>query len=412
MKIRSILAATLLIGSSLAYAQTCPTTGSTCLVPSRAMSSANTYISPTCPTISSTACPTVATTLPYSGGLIAQQQIYGMQPVVASQPFYVVPQAGIQPTANIYANGQIPCGQPNVSLISTPINTASTCSNVSPDTACLMSQVVGLRNDVHALQGSVRAATLEVRGQQLVSRVNSLMASELLFRQQLAQNPNLPNASTLAFALSQQSDSLNNDLADYNRELSLIPVDQRPYLASDMNSFTIAYWNPTMQRFADYHNSFNAAALNAYQPAYASNPWLQGWQSNYQASLGNLAIAPQNYASVSWWSGSAVAGSMECYPNANPNAVMVPSGSVIYIPANSLSTTPAGICPTPATTTTTVCPPSSLSTTPPSTMGNNFYNTTTPGTGAMAPGTMPMQPNTTTTQPAAPTPPSRGGTGF
>jgi len=237
----------------------------------------------------------------------------------------------------------------------TAMTMSPVCSaNVSTDTACLLNQISALRNDIRSLQGTVRAAALSAQGQQLVSRMNMLIADELMFRQEIAQNPTMPNAHAQALALTAQADALNRDIADYNRQLSLIPADQRPYIASDLNTFTVAYWQPAMTRFAEFRTNF-ANSSTAYQPAYAANPWLQPWQTTFSSDIGNIAMDQQQYASVNWWSSMQVAGSTEVFPG---GTLTTPSGAVIYIPAGAIlmpvtTTTGTTTTTTPTTTTTT-----------------------------------------------------------
>ncbi|HEY3376361.1 MAG TPA: hypothetical protein VGL77_02610 [Armatimonadota bacterium] len=355
MNIRSFLVATFVIGGSMAFAQVCPpASDSTVLVPSRD-AQANSYVLPSSTVTSTTVVP------------------YGSGPMVSTMP------------------GTVMMPMPSTTMSMVPP------ANMSPDTASIVNQIIALRSDVHALQGQVYAAALELRGQQLVSRVNELMANEMLFRQQIAANPTLPNAQATSLQLSAQADALNRDLASFNRELSLIPADQRPYLAQQLNAFTVAYWDPTMQNFAAYRTQFTTNAT-AYQPAYASNAWLQPWVANYQTSLDNLAAAPQNYASVSWWSETRVLGTSETYPG---TMMSLPQGAVIYIPANTAST--MGLTST--GTTGTMGMTTSTGTT--TTMTGPETNPNSPNTAGATGATPPSATATTT-----PAPDTTTGTGY
>jgi hypothetical protein len=303
MKIRSLLAATALLGSSLVYAQMCPpltsSSGSVCLVPS---SSAN-----------------VTSNVPLGSTTVA-----------------AVPYTMVAGTTQVYTSSMCPTPSNVSTIYPMPITATNACpTNVSADTACIVNQISALRGDVRALQGQVQASALELRGQQLVTRMNELMASEMLFRQRIAANPNWPDAQNTAMMLSLQSDSLNRDLAAFNREIALIPVDQRPYIATNLNTFTVAYWDPTVQRFNQYSSQF-PMTQTIYQPAFAANPWLQTWYTNYQTSLNTLSTQPQVYASNAWWTPGTtrVLGSTEVYMA--PGMMTVPAGgTVVILPPNA-----------------------------------------------------------------------------
>lgn len=339
MKLRSVSVATTLLAGSLAFAQVCPPTtgGAACLVPSRQASAmqATTYTAPM-------TSGSLVTVLPYSGGMSYQSPMYGMAtPMMygAATPMYgagacATPMYGA-------ATGMIP-------MYSTGMQASTSYLNISPDTAFLANQISALRSDVRGVQGQIRASAIEMRGQELTSRVNQLIAEETIFRQQLAANPNLPNAQATANLLAFQADTLNRDLAAYNREIAMVPMELRPYVANDLNTFTVAYWNPTMQRFAEYRAQFSPTN---YQHAFAANPWLQNWTTGYQTSLNNIGTVQQTYAMSSWWGQtSMVAGSMEMYP-----------GGVAYVPVGTVTTgtwtAPGAIVSTTTVTTTPVTPP-------------------------------------------------------
>lgn len=325
MKVRSIIATALLFGGSLVYAQVCPPIqGSVCLVPARSASTMQTtYVQPS-------ATLSTSTIVPYSSGMVA------MVPMMA------YPTTGMNMTC--------PTGM-SMAYPTTGVTTSSLYqTNVSTEAALL----AGLRNDVRSLQGEVRAASIELRGQQLVDRMDRLMADEMLFRQQLAINPNMTGAQAMATALTQQAQSLNRDISAFNSELAAIPTDQRPYLASRLNTFTTVYWNPTVASFSSYSTQFAANAGTAYQPALAANPWLPSWQSNYQTALIGVNTTGQTIASSSWWTNTStmVAGMTEVYPSTT-NAMMCPQGVVMYVPASSISAYPMVISPPAATLPTT-----------------------------------------------------------
>lgn len=291
MIIRSLLAAALVLGSSLVYAQVCPPiAGSVCLVPSRTASTlqATTYMTPM-----TSAMTTVV--VPYTGTATG-----------------ICPTVGLIPMTGMTAYQ----------------------TNVSGDALYLSNQIAALRNDVRSLQGTVRAMALTTRGQQLITQVNQLIAEEMVFRQLIAANPNLPGAQATALSLTARAETLTRELADFNRELSMIPADERPLVAQELTTFTTAYWNPTMQRFADYRLNF-AGSGTSYQPAFAANPWLQQWHTGFQADLASLGGIPQQYAQVNWWSDMRVAGTVETFPG---GTMTLPNGTIVYIPAGTILT--------------------------------------------------------------------------
>ncbi|OPZ87772.1 MAG: hypothetical protein BWY76_00308 [bacterium ADurb.Bin429] len=212
-------------------------------------------------------------------------------------------------------------------------------ANISMETACLI-------NELRATRADIRAASLELRGQMLVDRMNQLQAREELFRQQVAMNPSAQYDRTTALQLQAEAMTLSNDIAAFNRELSMIPADQRPYLAQRLNTFTVAYWQPATQQFTVYRSGFQQNSPGAYQPAFASNAWLQTWHTNYNTALGNVTTSQQNLAAANWWSGTAAAGvpttgtpqvlgTTEMYPGMTVqpgSAIVLPAGTVIIVP--------------------------------------------------------------------------------
>jgi len=208
------------------------------------------------------------------------------------------------------------------------------CPNaaVSPGTACLLSQM-------EAVRGQILASQLTMQGQMLTSRINALQAQEMAFRQALAANPNMPNAQLMAQQLTAEANALNRDVAAFNTTLSMVPANQRPFVAQQLNTFDVAYWQPTRQQFSTYQASWPQASTG-YQPAFAANPWLQPWLNNYQASVGTLGQTQQVFASTRWWTQpTAVAGTIETFPSTGGSYMMLPSGAVIFIPPNVAATT-------------------------------------------------------------------------
>jgi len=321
MKLSSLLVATMLLSGSLAMAQVCPpsTSNTSCLVPSNTV----TYQPGVLTASATTTCPPTATT--------------------------VVPGCMV---------GTVPAG--------------GTCGNVSPDTACIL-------NELRANRATLMLAGLEMRGTMLTNRTDRLISDETIFRTRLAANPTWPDAQVTSMQISNEATLLNRDIIAYNRELSMIPADQRPYIASSLNTYDTLYWEPTLAELSNYQTSF-AQNVTVYQPAYACNTWLQGWVTNYQTTVVSLGQTPQTFASARWWSTTQVLGSTEFYPGqpAAGSTMVLPSGSAIFIPASSNSamicppgTVPAngymGTTPTYQGTNPTMTAPSNLGTAPPTT---------------------------------------------
>lgn len=218
-------------------------------------------------------------------------------------------------------------------------------ANISSDTACLV-------NELRAARAEVRATALEMRGQMLVDRMNQLQAKEMIFRQMVSANPTTPADRQIALQLQAESMTLNNDIAAFNRELSLIPAEQRPYLAQSLNAFEVAYWQPATQQFAQYRTNYQQVSATSYQPAFANNTWLQNWHTNYNTSLNTISTTQQTFATTRWWTTTTTAtgvtsppqvlGSTETYPGAMSiqpgSAIVLPAGSVIIVPQTSSST--------------------------------------------------------------------------
>jgi len=235
--------------------------------------------------------------------------------------------------------------------------TSPVCPNmaVSPGTACLL-------NEMEAVRGQILASQLTMQGQSLTSRINSLQAQEMAFRQQLAANPNMPNAQMTALQLSAEANALNRDIAAYNTTISMVPAVQRPFVAQQMNAFDVAYWQPTVQQFSVYQASLPTVSTT-YQPAFAANPWLQPWIANYQASVGSVGQTQQVFASTRWWTQptAVVSGTTEVFPVTGGSYMMLPSGAVIFIPPNVAATTGTmgtmGVIGTMPSTATPTTPP-------------------------------------------------------
>lgn len=248
-------------------------------------------------------------------------------------------------------------------------------ANVSPETACLLNEISLLRSEVNATRGEVLSASLVQQGQQLVSRMDQLSASEMMFRQQLLANPNLPNAQLQASMLREQAIVLNRDIAAYNQSINAIPVSQRPFVASRLSSFQQAYWTPALQRFSTYQAQLTTTT---YQPAYAANPWLQTWVTDYQASLNSVATSGQQFAQVV--PTMTVAGTMETFPTTG--TMSVPAGSTIMMPDGTVMTVPSNMTMSMSTArvagTTETLPGTGTTTTPPATGTDTTGTTTTP----------------------------------
>lgn len=227
--------------------------------------------------------------------------------------------------------------------------------SISSD-ACTCNQISGLRADV-------RVANLQMRGQMLIDRMDNLQARELAFRQNLAANPNLPNAQLTAQQLSTDAAALNRDIAAFNQELNSIPLDQRQAAAPQLSTFYVAYWQPATQRFSTYQASFPQSSTT-YQSSFAANPWLQQWHSGYQASLNTIGQSNVTIASNPWWASSQpiastgmmgsstmVAGTMMSSGNMMmcPSGVAsLPSGQVFYVLPQQQAAVPS--VPAPSTT--------------------------------------------------------------
>jgi len=217
-------------------------------------------------------------------------------------------------------------------------------------TGVVSSDTNSILNGLAAVQGQIYASQLVSQGQMLTSRMNALMAQEMQFRQALAANPNLPNAQITALQLTAEANGLNQDIAAYNTTVSMVPVALRPYLAQQMNTFDVAYWQPTVQRFSTYTASLPQTTIT-YQPAFAANPWLQPWLMNYQASVTALSQTQPVFASVRWWTTTAavpptttVLGTTEVFPTTG-GYYMLPNGAVVYIPPSTAATTGMMVAP-------------------------------------------------------------------
>jgi len=222
---------------------------------------------------------------------------------------------------------------PSMSTMQLPNLSAAASGVTSQDTACLLSEI-------RALRAEVAAQSLNMQGQTLANRLNQLTTSEQVFRQAIIANPNLPNAQLIALQLSAEAQALNRDIANYARALSLVPADLRPYMAASLSQFDVATWQPALQSFSAYQASL-PASLAIYQPAFAQNPWLQTWFTNYQTALVPLSQTPLTVASVRWWTNQPmVLGSAQMFPGIQMGAASVlPSGAVIFIPAGVAATT-------------------------------------------------------------------------
>ncbi len=282
MKGFPVLLATLLVSGALALAQVCP--------------------------------PGYTTSTGAAYGAYPMVSTIGAYPMVSSVPSVIYP-TGVSTSA---------------ATVTSPI-----CPNaaLSPGTACLL-------NEMEAVRGQILASQLTMQGQSLTSRMNALQAQESAFRQALATNPNLPNAQLMALQLTAEANQLNRDIAAFNTTVSMVPVAQRPFIAQQMNTFDVAYWQPTVQQFSAYQASL-PAMITTYQPAVAANPWLQPWFTSYQASIGTVGQTQQVFASTRWWAQptAIVSGTTEVFPVTGGSYMMLPSGAVIYIPPNMAATT-------------------------------------------------------------------------
>lgn len=230
------------------------------------------------------------------------------------------------PTIVYPVGTQLPAGTQPTAVTGNVVSPLCPNTMVSRDTACILNQMA-------MVQGQILASQLTIQGQMLTTRMNALISQEMQFRQALAANPNLPNAQLTALQLSAEAEALNRDIAAFNTTLSMVPAAQRPFVAQQMNTFDVAYWQPTVQRF----NTYTAAlpqATTIYQPAFAVNPWLQPWITGYQANVMALQQTPQVFASVRWWTTqptTVVLGTAEAFPSTS-GYYLLPSGAVVYIP--------------------------------------------------------------------------------
>jgi hypothetical protein len=233
------------------------------------------------------------------------------------------------------------------------VTMAGVPTTVTPETAAII-------NEIRALRAEIRATTLEVQGQMLVSRINDLAAREMIFRQIVSTTTLTPEQRMMAMQLQAEAMALNSDVVAYNQTLNAIPADQRPYLAQRLNTFDVVYWQPATQQFVQYRTNFQQNSPTAYQPAFANNAWLQNWHAGYTTSLNTLGTSQQTFASTRWWTTTAsigsptVLGTTEMYPGSMSiqpgSAIVLPAGTVIIVPPTSASTSTMG---TTSTTTAT-----------------------------------------------------------
>lgn len=318
MKIRFVALAMLLVGGTLAFAQSylCPSSGPTCLVPSRAMSATR--------PVATSPYGFYQSTVPVAS---AQQW---MQPSYS----YGIPRcaSGRCSTNACPAPCPMPC--PTACPVPCPTVCPTTCPTTYPvggmtsaapcpfpgcNTACLSPDTNCLLSGIQGLQATIRGTALISQGQELIGAMNDLMMDEMLFRQQFVMNPNATTGiQSAAMLLQNRASSLNNRIAAFNRTLASIPVDQRQYLTCDLNTFYTVSWTPAITEFSTYVSQFPQSATSIYQTAFNNNSWLPTWQSNYQAALNNIVTVQQTYATVTpWWSGGPlVLGSQEelCSP--------------------------------------------------------------------------------------------------
>lgn len=251
---------------------------------------------------------------------------YGTYPMVSSVPSVVYP-------TGMYPSGVYPMGMYPTGMYPTGMSTSQVQMSSLSNSAVL--------SELSAIRGQILATQLTMQGQALTTRMNSLISQETMLRQALAANPNLPNAQLMALQLSAEADALNRDIAAFNTTVSMVPAAQRPFVAQQMNTFDVAYWQPAVQRFSQYQASLPTAATT-YQPAYAANPWLQPWFTGYQASVSSVSQTQPVFASVRWWTQptTVVLGSTEVFPGTSTGGYyMMPNGAVIFIPANTAATT-------------------------------------------------------------------------
>ena len=401
MKIRSVVMAMLMLSGSLVFAQvyppTCPPTssGTVCLVPSR--NAQGTCPTATCPTSPTAAYPGVCSTSPTAVCPSYPTAVYPSYPtavcpsyptaVCPSYPTAVCPSyptavCPTYPTAAFPGSVTVPYSPstgmayyPNLTATgvcqSMPMGTPSGCACSSPDTACLLNELEALRSDIRSTRAQIKSASLQLQGQVIIGLMNRLMNEEQAYRQGLAANPHLTGAQVMAMGLQYRVNEINQQITAFNQELSMIPPDQRSFLACDLNTFDTAYWTPAMQRFASYTNQFIQNACTVYQPLYAANPWLQSWQTSFQTALNTISTAPQTYASARWWAmvptvqGSTVLGTTEVFQPGSQiigSVMMLPTGNTVFVPSGSVpmasaSSSVCGVYPAPAAP-TAMLPPS------------------------------------------------------
>jgi len=282
-------------------------------------------------------------------GVLAVAQVSPMYPppIMPGSAPVTMPGTVILPG---YTVGAVPYGtQPYGTQ---PYGTVPSMSPITSVYPGMTTSDVALLNELRALRGDVTSMGTIAQGQMLTNRLNQLMATEQLFRQALSANPDLPNAHLIALYLNMEAQGLNRDIAAFTRALSMIPTEQRPFMAAALNSFDIVYWQPTIQALNAYQAQL-PNAVSSYQPAFAANPWLQTWFSGYQTALAPLVQAPQVFASVRWWNQPVVLGSIEAYPGNMGSTTVLPNGAVIFIPANVAAGT-ATMPPMDTTATTTM----------------------------------------------------------
>lgn len=341
MKVSSIALATLLVSGSLGFAQAITSSGPVCLVPSRSMS-ATRPVATSMYTMPQSTVPVtrVMGTQQQFYGMPMQQQQYGWQTGMQGR---MIPQAcGVgmcpspvainpcQPSCpSPVAINQCPpmCPPPTATVFPPLATTCSSCGPgmTSPDTQCVL-------NSLASLQGSIRTAGIAMQGEKLIEAMNELMMDEMLFRQQIARNPNMAGSEAMAMMLQTRAAQLNNAISSYNRVLASMPPDLRPFMACDLNLFNTVYWTPAVETFGTYVTLFPRSA-ESYQQAFAANPWLPTWHSNYQATITGVTSTQQAYAaSVDWWtSGVAVLGTQEML--CAPCPVAEPIGGMSTIPS-------------------------------------------------------------------------------
>ncbi|MHB9023244.1 MAG: hypothetical protein ACYC7E_03590 [Armatimonadota bacterium] len=210
------------------------------------------------------------------------------------------PAMGVQPSAQNFPTVQPVCAT----------------ARVDRDTSCLLQELAAVRSELRALRGQLVASALQLQGQQLVSRLNQLTLDEMMLRNNLAANPNYPNAQQQAQMLQTQANTLAFDIQAFNNQMAMVPMDMRPYVAPQLSAFDQSYWTPAMNRFAMYRTQF-PTVVATYQTASTANPWLQGWLAGYQTALNTIGTSQQIATANVWWTNTQVLGTTEMYPNAN-----------------------------------------------------------------------------------------------